>query len=769
VAAVLLAACGGGGGAPDPSPSIIGYVVKGPVGGAAVALYQLAADGSRTLLASTTTGADGAYRFELQPADGAVLLVEAAGGSFIDEASGSPLPLDSVLRAVVVGNGGQLRVSVTPFSELAVREIAADALPQWTAARANAANAAIADATGFTLFPAFTPVDFSNAQQLASATEEDFTVSLFLGGFSGLRQRLGAPGGPAPLDQALDALRTILDDPYEDRYNPLLMLALVDFIDGSALLPDVRRSLKGLLLLQSEFVSDAQIAAALPRGSPGGSASAPMPNDTLELVPDPSFVRVWPVGTLFNSRGALYAHGISTSFGTYKYLYSGNVAELYGDGEIGIGRWRGGVMFDALDGAGLEQVANPQILAEDNGVVYAAALPATGLPVCGMRTLSHVASTSPTQTAGSGIKPVAGLTADSALSVQYAGNGALVGFDIGLLFTDGSIHRVASTGGLATPWASGIQTDSNGGFAFSITPSVAPPQLPGLRLEANGILAGGAGRKVAAKLRTYSTQVDAMTLAAAFSGPDSVDTGGCAVGGGDGSAVVPPLPDGAYWTFAGTDSTDGLYMGVQLLATFSPSGSLLTAGHGGQPPQLSIPSTTSSFELHGNAYATVGRARGAFTLRGNAHDRSLPFAVAQAAMSLPASGIHRYVLVDASAAIAVAQAGGSLIELPPGQVSAATVDVNFGEYPWGTASAFYGSVRYSIAGQVAGASFGFSNPLNSLGVPSDSRYFRDTGTFSEGAVEGALSGPNGEFMVLRYRASIGSSPVQGALMLHAPQ
>lgn len=768
---LLLAGCGGGGGdggGSTSAASVSGYVAKGPVAGATVSVYSVAPDGARTLLSTTTSDSNGAYRFDIVPPAGTVLLVEATGGSYVDEMSGLSSG-GATLRALAVGNGADLRVTVTPLTEVAVLEVESTAPPpDWSAASVAAATAMVADSTGLPGFAQFVPIDLRSPGQIAAASDDDFFGSLVLGAFAGMQHRLGGSGGPAPLSDALSALRAALKDPYDDLYNPLLLLGFVDFIDLTALAPDAKRGLKGSLLLDNSFASDADIAAALPSGLPTGNASAPMPDNTLEVVPDLNIVREWPVGTLFNSRGALYAYGISANFGTYKYLYSGNVAELYGDGEVGIGRWRGGVMFDALDGAGLEQLASPQILAPDNGVVYAVALPATELPACGVRTLPHVASTAPTQTAGLGFKPVTGLTADSAISVQYTGNGALVAFDIGLRFTDNSTVRVVSTGGISAPWASGIQTDGNRAFNFSITPAAAPPQLPGLRLDANGILAGTGGRKVSAKLRIYSTQVDAMTLAAAFSGPNTVDTGGCATGApGDGSTIDPPLADGTYWTLAGTDSTDSLYRGVPLLATISPSGSLLTAGHSGQLPQLSIPAATPTFELFGNAYAAIGRARGPFTLRGNAHDRSLPFAVAQAATTLPTTGIRSYVMVAASAAIAVTQVGGVITELPAGHVSAATVDVNFGESPWGTASPFYGSVRYSISGSVSGASFEFSTPIGSGGQPVDAVYYRDSGTFSDFGVEGALSGPNGEFMILRFHRAIGSAPVQGVLLLQA--
>src|SRR5216117_3565928 len=102
------------------------------------------------------------------------------------------------------------------------------------------------------------------------------------------------------------------------------------------------------------------------------------------------------------------------------------------------------------------------------------------------------------------------------------------------------------------------------------------------------------------------------------------------------------------------------------------------------------------------------------------------------------------------------------------QQANATLDINFGEFPLGTASQWYGSVRYSIEGSVAGANFGISNPLDSTGAISDGIYYRGEGSFgSSGFVEGAVSGPNAEFAVVRYQSGIGSALVQGVLLLQA--
>jgi len=494
-----------------------------------------------------------------------------------------------------------------------------------------------------------------------------------------------------------------------------------------------------------------------------------MPDDAFELVPDPYSAPQSPIGTIFNKRGALVAYQLGSSFNTYRYLYSGSVGELYGDGEIGIGRWHGGVAFDATDGRALQTATNPQILSATQGFSYAVARPATSLPPCGIRLLQLAGATSPTQTAGPGIKPVTGLTADSSMGVQYVGAAAYLGLNIGLQMADGTVFRVSTTGGSTAPWASGISTAPDQSFSTSFFPPTPSIQLPGLLISANGMLAGAGGRKAAIKLQIYSTAVDAMTLAAAFSGPDiPPDSAGCAVSTpGDGSAIAPPPADGTYWVFAGTDYLNSLFVGVPLLASFRATGAIVTAGLYADHPQLTIPADTLMFELAGNVNVAIGRAKGAFTLRGASYNQSLPFAAAQAPGVFLSTGKRRYVLVASSAPIATVPSGATTFELPPGQITNATLDINFGEFPTGTANPFYGSVRFSIEGSIAGVNLSISNPLNSTGSISDEIYYRD-GTFgSSGIVQGAVSGPNAEFAVVRYQSGIGSAQVQGVLFLMA--
>ncbi len=772
LAAVWVAACSGGGGPGDYSPSlsspppplppppVSGYVVKGPIAAATVNLYTMAADGTKTLLGATTSDLSGFYSFNIAPPTDSVILLEASGGSYEDEISATRVPLAGTLRAAAIVSSAALRVSVSPFSEAAVREIDSASPKNWAAARVSEVHAAFSKSVGS--FLELTPADLSSDAAAQNASNDDFLLALELGGFSGMLHRLGSPPTPAPLDQGLNALRTAISDPFDDRYNPIWLRGIVDFIDVTGLSANVKRELKGIFLLLNPSASDADIAAALPTGQATGSASAAMQNDAFELVPDPHFVQGSPLGTRFNARGALVAYELSPGSNAFRYLYSGSVGELYGDGDIGIGRWHGGVVFGITGGQAPITPTSPQILSASQGIPYAVARPATSLPPCGIRLLQLVGATLPTQTAGPGTKPVTGLTADSSVGVQYVGATSYLGLDIGLQMADGTVFRVSTSGGSAAPWASGLSTAPDQSFSTFFLAAAPPTQLPGLQIDANGMLASAGGRKAAVKLQIYSTAVDAMTLAAAFSGPDTPpDNFGCAVSApGDNSAIVPPPADGTYSVFAETDSSNFLYRGAPFLASFTAAGALTAAGFSLAQPQLTIPLDTPMFELAGNAYAAIGRAKGAFTLSGVNYNRSLPYAVAQAPGIFPVTGARRYVLVASSAAIATVRSGATDFELPPGHVTNATLDISFGEYPAGTASPWYGSARVLIEGSVGGIDFSISS--------GDLTYARDRGTFGNfGYLDGAVSGPNAEFAVVRYLSGVGSAPVQGVLFLQA--
>jgi hypothetical protein len=138
-AAIALSACGGGddavttlpaAGNPPPatvSTTVTGSVVKGPVSAAQVCGYTVAANARGSALGScTTSDASGNYSLTV-PAGSGPLWVEATGGTYTDETTGTAtsLPAGSALRSIVTANGSAVTSMLTPLTTLALNAAAA--------------------------------------------------------------------------------------------------------------------------------------------------------------------------------------------------------------------------------------------------------------------------------------------------------------------------------------------------------------------------------------------------------------------------------------------------------------------------------------------------------------------------------------------------------------------------------------------------------------------------------------------------------------------
>lgn len=123
----LLAACGGGGGGGDSTPApaptatakttVSGNVVKGPVGAANVCAFKAVAGGKGEQLACATTDSSGAYQMDISYTGDVVL--EASGGTYTDEATGSTKALAEPMQSVVTSQGGATFGVITPLTAAA--------------------------------------------------------------------------------------------------------------------------------------------------------------------------------------------------------------------------------------------------------------------------------------------------------------------------------------------------------------------------------------------------------------------------------------------------------------------------------------------------------------------------------------------------------------------------------------------------------------------------------------------------------------------------
>lgn len=132
----------------EPPPAdlgvVAGRVIKGPINGATVTVYRLEGTHRGAVAGTATTDGDGAFRVAVGTSTGP-FLVAATGGTFVDEATGVTVPVNSAeLTALIPAFDVETKletVRVTPLSHLA-----AGLALFWTEAEGQSLAAADAEA-----------------------------------------------------------------------------------------------------------------------------------------------------------------------------------------------------------------------------------------------------------------------------------------------------------------------------------------------------------------------------------------------------------------------------------------------------------------------------------------------------------------------------------------------------------------------------------------------------------------------------------------------
>ena len=140
-----ISGCGGGGGGSTSTVVVSGMASKGPFVSGIVNVYDVSGGiEARTLLESGAINSDGQYGITISASTAPILIEVAAGSVYIDEAkAGTPADkrttLGTPLRAILPNAAANHSVTVTPFTELAVRKAAlAGSLSQAAIDEANA-------------------------------------------------------------------------------------------------------------------------------------------------------------------------------------------------------------------------------------------------------------------------------------------------------------------------------------------------------------------------------------------------------------------------------------------------------------------------------------------------------------------------------------------------------------------------------------------------------------------------------------------------------
>lgn len=124
---LFLVACGGGAGGAGAPPaaagSIAGTVVKGPVGGAAIAAFAISGGTMGAQVGGGTTDPAGNFTISIGGYSGPIML-QASGGTYTDEATGAPMtmqPADVMACAIpsVAAGSTTAGVQITPLTSMA--------------------------------------------------------------------------------------------------------------------------------------------------------------------------------------------------------------------------------------------------------------------------------------------------------------------------------------------------------------------------------------------------------------------------------------------------------------------------------------------------------------------------------------------------------------------------------------------------------------------------------------------------------------------------
>lgn len=241
---VLLTACGGGGGGSGDTEeaqadltSISGNVVAGPVSGATVNLYSVSATTGVTgsVIDSANSNNSGVYNisFRLGQTNSIFvnpILLQAGGGSYVDEATTNIVPLGTELQAIIndFSYGNNPNVVITPLTNMAV-ERAKIMLSPLIPANINAANEEVGAYFGGIDILHTIPINPLIADSSDGASQDAIDYGLILAGLSQLADTLG-------LTNPMDLVLALSSDFSDGNFNGMSDTGPVQ-LNGSAMDP----------------------------------------------------------------------------------------------------------------------------------------------------------------------------------------------------------------------------------------------------------------------------------------------------------------------------------------------------------------------------------------------------------------------------------------------------------------------------------------------------------------------------------------------------
>lgn len=530
-----LSACGGGGGS-EPQASTQSVVtgvsgtVQGHVAGATVTVSTVSETGSRQTLATTVTDGRGGYRTTVWPAVGDVVLVEVQGGQYTNIYSGAQQPLSVPLRAVAVWQSASDRIAVSAYTELVVRSVAAQsAAPVLVAAVGRAATSGVWGSVNVEAVrqrlakrigsPELSNLDLPDLGQSVpdGISYEAYAMGIEVGGFDVFMGKVAS----SQLAVALDKLyQLLINDFNDDTLRPAYFAGLAAYADHTRLSTQTKFDLKSWALLRSQGTTEQSLVDAVPAGVATGGGTATMPFDGLVMLHAAGQTNVADVDAYFNTRGALTAYQLTRQPSVYRFLHTASAGEVVADGELAIGRWHGGVVgLDNWDDAGNLQSSTYSVLAPGDGV-YALGLPATGLPVCGLRSLKVLGQTRDSLSHNPALSGLSGVLAQSTYGLQFVGGQARLRLNLALQ---------TNTGETLSFVANDLRLGDDGQMDLSVASTQTLGTVPLATLRLKGLLVGAGAGKLLLRLQLTAMNHQPTEWAVALTGAAALDTSGCAV------------------------------------------------------------------------------------------------------------------------------------------------------------------------------------------------------------------------------------------------
>lgn len=189
MAGSLLAACSNSGGGNVPvatSTAVSGAVSKGPINGATVDIYTMAANGTKGafVIGGITTDAYGAWNANIPAGKTGPFLVIATGGSYVDEYTGATIQMGGNSFQGVMDKGATT-APISPVTDAAVatiRQMVIDGYAASASAALPKVQASYTASVGFDPLTVIPPAP----SQLGTATANQKKYAALLGGISKL-------------------------------------------------------------------------------------------------------------------------------------------------------------------------------------------------------------------------------------------------------------------------------------------------------------------------------------------------------------------------------------------------------------------------------------------------------------------------------------------------------------------------------------------------------------------------------------------------------